>query len=171
MDVRGKRLAVAHDNQLHWVLVLHFDCVDAVNPREETRLVRAHSLEVGLLDPLERCEVRVGHGFDDETLVFAEEEKAARLALGFACFEYHVLISLRVKRLQKNLVAVAISVSQECKNVRLPLRDLDVLVDDQLLIILRLLRVDPKHLRQSRQEGASDSAFAPEQLLSFGDVV
>lgn len=64
--------------------------------------------EVVLLNAAPSVKIIIGHRLDDEPLIFAEEEKAARFALGLSCLEDHLAVGLRVERFAQNLIAVAI---------------------------------------------------------------
>lgn len=57
-------------------------------------LISADSFEVGFLDTLEGVKITLCHGFDDEVLVLAEEEKASAFALRLSCLKnsLHVLL-------------------------------------------------------------------------------
>ena len=86
-------------------------------------------LEVVLLDSLPGIEVVFGHRLDDESLVLAEEEEATRLALRLTCLEDHLTVGLGVERLAKDLIVVAVLLTEEGENIGGVLSDLDVFID------------------------------------------
>ena len=92
--------------------------------------------EVGLLDALEGVEVAVRHRLDDELLVLREEEETSTLSLRLTGLEDHGSVDLRVQRLSDRLVVITVLLAEESEHVGRVLRDLDVLIDDQLILEL-----------------------------------
>lgn len=96
-------------------------------------------LEVVLLDSLPGGEVVLSHRLDDEFLVLAEKEEAARLALRLASLEDHLAVDVGVERLAQDIVVESILLTKESKDIRRVFCHLDVLIDDKASIHLRTL--------------------------------
>lgn len=91
--------SVAHNDELHGLLVFHLDCVNAVNASKKALICFRNTLEVWFHDAPHGIEIRISHRFNDELLILAEKEETSRFTLRFAWLEHHVLVRVGVQRL------------------------------------------------------------------------
>lgn len=135
----GTTDAILHDDEADGLLIFHLNRVDAIDASDKTVFVSHYVLEVVLLDSLPGGEVVLSHRLDDEFLVLAEKEEAARLALRLASLEDHLAVDVGVERLAQDIVVESILLTKESKDVRRVFCHLDVLIDDKASIHLRTL--------------------------------
>ena len=83
---------VAHQDQMHLIIVLHFHCIDAIDARNQRiRVLFQMLVELGQ-DLLQQDDFIICHCLHNEASVVTEEEETATGSSSFTCFEDLVTI-------------------------------------------------------------------------------
>ena len=125
---------MGHQHDVNWSQTLDFDSINTVQTGEERVLILPHVRKVAGRDfAYEEVFLFRSHCFDDESLVLAEEEKAARGSTCLASFEDTWWVVLWTQRLQKLLWCDAILSTQLFELLREVADYFDLLVDSELI--------------------------------------
>ena len=125
---------MGHQHDVDWSQTLDFDSIDTVQTGEERVLILPHVRKVAGRDfAYEEVFLFRGHCFDDESLVLAEEEKAARGSTCLTSFEDTWWVVLWTQRLQKLLWCDAVLSTQLFGLISKVADYFDLLVDSELI--------------------------------------